>query len=63
MCTETCVNPNMSCNCDINNEGEQTSDKGYLTIKDHLPIGKMFFGDTLQNGAKGFHTLGEFECF
>ncbi|XP_076823445.1 neurexin-4-like [Clavelina lepadiformis] len=62
-CGETgnCVDPSQKCNCDRNTAPE-TSDEGYLTDKDALPVTGLFFGDTDDSAEFGWHTLGPLIC-
>ncbi|CAK8675040.1 unnamed protein product [Clavelina lepadiformis] len=62
-CGETgnCVDPSQKCNCDRNTAPE-TSDEGYLTDKDALPVTGLFFGDTDGSAEFGWHTLGPLIC-
>ncbi|XP_076814580.1 contactin-associated protein-like 5 [Clavelina lepadiformis] len=59
--TGTCVESDQLCNCDKNNLPE-TSDEGYITDPDALPVTQLQFGDTDGSGEYGFHTLGALEC-
>jgi len=60
----TCVSNrhNAKCNCDGNDGSITTSDEGYLTQTDLLPVIKINFGDTGGSGEQGWHTLGPLEC-
>ena len=57
----TCVDSSKKCNCDRNTAPE-TSDEGYLTDKDALPVTGLFFGDTDASDEFGWHTLGPLIC-
>jgi len=59
--TGTCKSRSTKCNCDIN--GGETSDYGYLTGKNVLPVIDMRFGDLGGSSEKGWHTLGKLECY
>ncbi|XP_076823443.1 contactin-associated protein like 5-3-like [Clavelina lepadiformis] len=59
--TGTCVDSSKKCNCDRNTAPE-TSDEGYLTDKDALPVTGLFFGDTDASDEFGWHTLGPLIC-
>ncbi|XP_002128249.2 contactin-associated protein 1-like [Ciona intestinalis] len=58
----TCVDPTFNCNCDRNTVVE-TSDEGYITDKELLPVIGMAFGDVGDSGEHGWHTLGPLECW
>ena len=57
----TCKN-NKRCNCDANDGGITTTDEGFLTDKNLLPVIKMNFGDTGDSSEQGWHTLGPLKC-
>ncbi|XP_076823442.1 contactin-associated protein-like 4 isoform X2 [Clavelina lepadiformis] len=59
--TGTCVDSSKKCNCDRNTAPE-TSDEGYLTDKEVLPVTGLFFGDTDGSAEFGWHTLGPLIC-
>ena len=59
---ESCINPKNVCNCD-NNGPVWTSDEGYITDKDVLPVTKLKFGDNGDESEMGFHTLEALECY
>ena len=54
----------LKCNCDKNDE-KWWEDSGFLTIKSHLPVKQLRFGDTGDEYLKeeGYHTLGKLECY
>ena len=54
----------LKCNCDKNDE-KWREDSGFLTIKSHLPVKQLRFGDTGDTYLKeeGYHTLGKLECY
>ena len=54
-----CVNSDWGCNCDSDTE---TSDEGYLTDKDKLPVTGLQFGDLEDAGEEGWFTLGPLIC-
>ncbi|XP_046397067.1 contactin-associated protein-like 2 isoform X2 [Ischnura elegans] len=60
---KTCVNPEMSCHCDIS-EGKWNSDEGYFTSPSSLGITEMVFlqQPDLDQEAQGRITLGPLEC-
>ncbi|XP_076818767.1 contactin-associated protein-like 4 [Clavelina lepadiformis] len=58
--TGTCRRANTKCNCD--NTRQETSDEGYLTNKDILPVTGMQFGDLDDSSEAGWHTLGPLRC-
>ena len=57
----SCANQEQPCNCDTNDDGWR-EDSGLLTIKKHLPVKQLRFGDTEGGDEKGYHTLGKFKC-
>ncbi|XP_014610839.1 PREDICTED: neurexin-2 isoform X1 [Polistes canadensis] len=67
-CSEnrTCVDENMSCNCDVSsgNAGKWLSDEGYYKTPDSLGITGMVFlqQKDLEEDAQGRITLGPLEC-
>ncbi|XP_076820781.1 contactin-associated protein-like 4 isoform X1 [Clavelina lepadiformis] len=52
---------NYKCNCD-NLDNDISSDEGYLTDKDTLPVTGMQFGDLDSSHEAGWHTLGPLRC-
>jgi len=58
-----CINRSFKCNCDQNSDDMLTSDEGYLTNKDHLPVIEVSFSDTGAENEIGWHTLGPLECW
>ena len=54
----------LKCNCDKNDE-KWREDSGFLTIKSHLPVKQLRFGDTgdADLNEEGYHTLGKLECY
>ncbi|CAB4041721.1 Hypothetical predicted protein [Paramuricea clavata] len=50
------------CNCDVN-DYTWREDSGYLTDKNTLPVTELRFGDTGDQGEKGYHTLGKLRCW
>ncbi|KAI4504069.1 hypothetical protein M0802_000540 [Mischocyttarus mexicanus] len=67
-CSEnrTCVDENMSCNCDVSsgNAGKWLSDEGFYKTPDSLGITGMVFlqQKDLEEDAQGRITLGPLEC-
>ncbi|XP_076809882.1 contactin-associated protein-like 4 [Clavelina lepadiformis] len=59
--TGTCLESGTNCNCD-KNSGPETSDEGFLTDKDILPVTGLQFGDATAPGEYGWHTLGPLIC-
>ncbi|XP_043284971.1 uncharacterized protein axo isoform X2 [Venturia canescens] len=59
----TCVNPDLSCNCDVS-AGKWLSDEGYYESPDSLGITGMVFlqPKDLVEDAQGRITLGPLEC-
>ena len=63
--TGSCANDESpKCNCDKNDE-KWREDSGFLTIKSHLPVKQLRFGDTGDEylNEEGYHTLGKLECY
>ncbi|XP_051168302.1 axotactin isoform X3 [Leptopilina boulardi] len=60
---KTCVDPNLSCNCDVS-AGKWLSDEGYYESPESLGITKMVFLQQrdLEEDAQGRITLGPLEC-
>ena len=54
----------LKCNCDKNDKNWR-EDSGFLTIKSHLPVKQLRFGDTGDPyfDEEGYHTLGKLECY
>ena len=54
----------LKCNCDKNDKNWR-EDSGFLTIKSHLPVKQLRFGDTGDPyfDDEGYHTLGKLECY
>lgn len=62
---KTCINPNLSCNCDFTGNGDKwLSDEGYYETPDSLGITGMVFLQQrdLEEDAQGRITLGPLEC-
>jgi len=57
----TCVDTSFKCNCDARSNSVQF-DEGFITDMDKLPVRKLYFGDTYDNGSWGYHTLGKLIC-
>ena len=63
--TDSCADDgSLKCNCD-KNDPKWREDSGFLTIKSHLPVKQLRFGDTGDKYLKeeGYHTLGKLECY
>ena len=63
--TRSCTDDeSLKCNCDKNDENWR-EDSGFLTIKSHLPVKQLRFGETGQAKFReeGYHTLGKLECY
>ena len=63
--TRSCADDeSLKCNCDKNDQ-KWREDSGFLTIKSHLPVKQLRFGDTGDANLKeeGYHTLGKLECY
>ena len=61
--TGNCVNTSYKCNCDQNSNSIETSDEGFLTNKEHLPVIEVSFSDTGAESEIGWHTVGPLECW
>ena len=60
--TNSCADPDDACNCDKNDKAWR-EDSGLLTIKSHLPVSQLRFGDIGDDDEEGYHTLGKLECY
>ena len=63
--TRSCADDeSLKCNCDKNDENWR-EDSGFLTIKSHLPVKQLRFGDTgkAKYREEGYHTLGKLEYY
>ena len=63
--TRSCADDqSLKCNCDKNDKNWR-EDSGFLTIKSHLPVKQLRFGDTGGEhlDEEGYHTLGKLECY
>ena len=58
---DTCIYNRLKCNCDVNNS-TATSDEGFLTDKDILPVTELQFGDLGDSSEHGWFTLGPLIC-
>ena len=58
---DSCINNRWKCNCDANVQYE-TSDEGFLTEKEKLPVTELQFGDLHEEGEQGWFTLGPLIC-
>ncbi|RUS87810.1 hypothetical protein EGW08_004409 [Elysia chlorotica] len=57
----TCVEEDLKCNCDANDEVWRQDD-GYLTYKDDLPVYAFVAGDTGGVQEDGYHIVGSLSC-
>ena len=59
----TCVNSNLSCNCDVS-AGKWLSDEGYYETPESLGLTELVFLQQrdLEDDAQGRITLGPLEC-
>ena len=55
------MNNRYKCNCDRNTAAE-TSDEGFLTDKNTLPVTELQFVDLGDSGEDGWFTLGPLIC-
>ena len=63
--TRSCADDeSLKCNCDKNDENWR-EDSDFLTIKSHLPVKQLRFGDTgkAKFREEGYRTLGKLECY
>ncbi|XP_041663114.1 contactin-associated protein-like 5 [Cheilinus undulatus] len=58
---ETCIDPNYLCNCDADSP-LWTTDSGFLTNKNHLPLSAMVIGDTHRVGSEAVFAVGPLRC-
>lgn len=59
----TCSNPQMNCNCDSERFVQNLEDRGYLTIKEHLPVRRIDYLDVRSDTGKvGISTIGPLQC-
>ncbi|GFS05116.1 SCO-spondin [Elysia marginata] len=59
----TCVEEDLKCNCDANDEVWRQDD-GYLTFKDDLPVFAFVAGDTGRDDTElGYFTVGDIQCW
>ena len=58
---DSCENNSYKCNCDKNSSPE-TSDEGFLTDKNKLPVTGLQFGDLTAPNERGWFTLGPLIC-
>eukprot|EP00794_Sanderia_malayensis_P003719 gene3719-4239_t len=62
--TRTCRNPYQTCNCDSYNRNLHVEDRGYLTIKEHLPVRRIDYFDVQSDSGKtGLSTIGPLQCW
>ena len=62
--TRTCNNPLKHCNCDSLRFIRNMEDRGYLSIKNHLPVRRIdYFDVESESGKVGISSLGAFECW
>ncbi|CAK8681317.1 unnamed protein product [Clavelina lepadiformis] len=59
--TGSCRETNRKCNCD-SNKGPETSDEGFLTDKNTLPVMEVQIGDNGDNSEIAWHSLGPLIC-
>ena len=62
--TRTCRNKEMHCNCDAVQFQKRVEDRGYLTIKEHLPVRRIDYFDVMSDTGKvGISSIGALECW
>ena len=62
--TRTCRDKNMHCNCDAVQFQQNVEDRGYLTIKEHLPVRRIDYFDVMSDtGKEGISSIGALECW
>ena len=60
--TDSCADKRKKCNCD-HRDKKWHKDDGFLTEKAFLPVSRLRFGDTENDGSEGYHTLGKLKCY
>ena len=62
--TRSCNDPSKHCNCDSLRFIRNLEDRGYLTIKKHLPVRRIdYFDVESESGKVGISSLGALECW
>ncbi|XP_067679122.1 A disintegrin and metalloproteinase with thrombospondin motifs adt-1-like isoform X3 [Haliotis asinina] len=60
--TQSCADPTLKCNCDINDDVWR-EDSGYLSYKPDLPVTEFLAGDTGGLNEGGYKTIGPLFCW
>ncbi|KAM3916615.1 contactin-associated protein-like 5 [Leptodactylus fuscus] len=59
---ESCIDMRHYCNCDAD-RSEWTSDIGFLTFKEHLPVWQIVITDTNRSGSEAAWKVGPLRCY
>ncbi|XP_069588760.1 contactin-associated protein-like 5 [Ranitomeya imitator] len=59
---ENCIDMKHYCNCDAD-RSDWTSDIGFLTFKDHLPVSQIVISDTNRSGSEAAWRVGALRCY
>ncbi|XP_069586113.1 contactin-associated protein-like 5 [Ranitomeya imitator] len=59
---ENCIDMRHYCNCDADRT-DWTSDIGFLTFKDHLPVSQIVVTDTNRSGSEAAWKVGSLRCY
>ncbi|XP_073522704.1 contactin-associated protein-like 5 isoform X2 [Phyllobates terribilis] len=59
---ESCIDMRHYCNCDAD-RSDWTSDIGFLTFKEHLPVSQIVVTDTNRSGSEAAWKVGALRCY
>ncbi|XP_044160386.1 LOW QUALITY PROTEIN: contactin-associated protein-like 5 [Bufo gargarizans] len=59
---ESCIDMRHYCNCDAD-RSDWTSDIGFLTFKEHLPVSQIVITDTNRSGSEVAWKVGALRCY
>ncbi|XP_077151533.1 contactin-associated protein-like 5 [Ranitomeya variabilis] len=59
---ESCIDMRHYCNCDAD-RSDWTSDIGFLTFKEHLPVSQIVITDTNRPGSEAAWKVGPLRCY
>ncbi|XP_073417138.1 contactin-associated protein-like 5 isoform X2 [Dendrobates tinctorius] len=59
---ESCIDMRHYCNCDAD-RSDWTSDIGFLTFKEHLPVSQIVITDTNRSGSEAAWKVGALRCY
>ncbi|XP_071978133.1 contactin-associated protein-like 5 [Engystomops pustulosus] len=59
---ESCIDMRHYCNCDAD-RSDWTSDIGFLTFKEHLPVSQIVITDTNRSGSEAAWKVGPLRCY